>query len=382
MALVCLLCNSVYAGQPKQELKIAFGTDIVTFDPHNYCGTQDLIAVSPVYETLLGTDRELNIIPKLATSWKQIDPLTWEFTLRQGVKFHHEGLFTAEDVKYSIERCKTGVATSSINFVDHVEIIDDYKVRLILNQEFGEILSFLTDQSVGMMSQKFIEEKGDSIIEYASGTGPFKLIEYVPANKAVYIKNEDYWGEPVKLDRIELRNIPEEGSRVMALRSGEVDMIENPAPHELAALERDKNFYVYTSAKGRTLFLSFMFPSENVGGVENKPLREAIAYAINKQEIVDYVLEGLADPALTGWIPDLISKGIYDPTLIRKYDPDKAKKILAEAGIKPGRKIEFLVTSGRYLLDKATGEVIQDQLSKIGLDVKVMTMEFGPLVIL
>jgi peptide/nickel transport system substrate-binding protein len=166
----------------------------------------------------------------------------------------------------------------------------------------------------------------------------------------------------------------------MALRSGEVDMIENPPPHELASFEKNENFYVYVSPKNRTLFVSFNMEDKNVGGEQNRAFREAIAYAINPQEIVDYILEGLALVLDKGFIPEAIAKGSNDPSLVRKHDVEKAKQILKEAGIEPGRKVEFWVSRGRYLLDTATGEVIQAQLSKVGIIADVIVMQMGPMV--
>jgi len=370
----------IFAQDNKQELVVAFGQDIVTFDMHNYRGGQDIIAGNLVYETLVTFDKDNNIVPELATSWEQIDPLTWKFYLRKGVKFHDGTTFTAEAVKFSIKRCSEGGGASYTGFVDNVEIIDDYTVILHLKNKFGPVLNNLTDIVGSMMNPKFVEEKGKDITQYACGTGPFKLEEYIPGTRAVFVKNEAYWGKPAKLDRVEFRTIPEESTRVMALRSGEVDLIENPPPHELAAIEKNKNLSVYVSPKNRTLYISFNFLDENVGGEKNKALREAIAYALNPQEIVDYVLEGLALPLTKGFIPESITKGAGDPSLIRKPDLEKAKQILKDAGIEPGRNVEFWVTRGRYLMDTATGEVIQEQLSKAGINAEVVVMEMGPMI--
>ena len=367
--------SGIFAKDNKQELVVTFGQDITTFDMHNYRTSQDRIAGILVYETLVKFDKDSNIVPSLATSWEQIDPLTWKFYLRRGVKFHDGTPFTAEVVKFSIKRCAEGTGASYVGFVDNVEVIDDYTVILHLKNEFGLVQNSLTDVVGAMMNPKFVEEKGGDIGQYACGTGPFKLEEYIPGTRAVFVKNEDYWGKPAKLDRVEFRTIPEESTRMMALRSGEVDLVENPPPHELAAIEKDKNLWLYISPKDRPLYISFNFIDENVGGEKNKALREAIAYAINPQEIVDYVLEGLALPLDKGFIPESIAKGAGDPSLVRKPDLEKAKQILKEAGIKPGRKVEFWVTRGRYIMDTATGEVIQEQLSKAGINAEVVVME-------
>jgi peptide/nickel transport system substrate-binding protein len=382
LALIFIVACSLgaFAKDTKQEVVIAFGQDIITFDMHNYRGGQDIIAGNLVYETLVSFDKDNNIVPKLATSWEQIDPLTWKFYLRKGVKFHDGTPFTGEAVKFSIKRCTEGGGGSYTGFIDEVEVVDDYTVILHLKNEFGPALNNLTDVVGAMMNPKFVEEKGKDIVQYACGTGPFKLEEYIPGTRAVFVKNEDYWDKPAKLDRVEFRTIPEESTRVMALMSGEVDIAENPPPHEIANINKDKNLYVYVSPKYRTLYLSFNLEDKNVGGEENKALREAISYAINPQEIIDYLLEGLALPLDKGFIPEGIIKDAFDPSLVRKPDVEKAKQILKEAGIEPGRTVEFWVTRGRYLLDTATGEVIQDQLSKVGINADISVMEMGPMI--
>lgn len=365
----------IFAQEIKQEIVVGFGQDILTFDQHNNRTTQDQIAGNLVYETLVTWDHDNNIIPKLATSWEQIDPLTWKFYLRKGVKFHGGAPFTAEIVKFSINRCSEGSQATYTNFVDEVEIIDDHTVLFHLKYAAGNVLENLSCASAAMMNPKFVEEKGEDIVQFVDGTGPYKLEEYTPGLRSVFVKNEAYWGKPHKLDRIEFRTIPEESTRFMALLSGEIDLIENPPPHEIANIEKNKDLYVYISPKNRTLFLGFNLEDKNVGGDENRALREAIAYAVNPDEIVDYVLEGLGVAAHKGFVPESMAKGLNDPSLVRKHDLEKAKQIIKEAGIEPGRTIQFWATKGRYLKDVDIGEVIQSQISKIGIVAEVTVME-------
>ena len=368
-------------GQTHQELKVAFGQDIDTFDLHNYRGTQDSIGGSLVYETLVAYDREQKIIPVLATSWKQVDRLTWIFNLKKNVKFHNGNRFNAKAAKFSLERAAAaGPAAAYAGFIESVEILDEYTIKLHLKYEYGSVLNNLSSVIVAMIDPEFTNNNKQKITQIACGTGPFKLEEYIPGTKSVYIKNENYWGTPAKLDRIEFVTIPESGTRVTALKTGEVDLIENPAPHELPALKRNDQFYVYTSPKDRTLFLGFNLKNEEIGSKENVALRKAIAYAIDKKAIVDYVLEGLGLVADTGFIPQTISGNLYDTELIRSYDIDKAKELLKAAGIKSGHEVNIWVTRGRYLLDTETAQVIQGFLEEIGLKANIRVMEYGPMI--
>lgn len=379
LVLILMLFGLFVYASEEQELKVAFGDDVLTFDIHNYRGQNDFYVNRLIYETLVSYDKDHNIVPKLATSWEQIDNSTWKFILRKGVKFHDGTPFNAEAVKFSIERSAAHQGKGYVGFVKQVEIVDDYTVILHLEKPYSPIFGSLSTEVVSMMNPKFVEEKGDDIIEEANGTGPFILKEFTPGIRVVLVKNENYWGEPAKLDKIEFRGIPEEGTRAMALRSGEVDLIENPSPNDITSLERDENLYVYLSERNRTLFVSFNMKDENIGTEKNKAIREAIAYGIDKKSIVDFVLEGLATQADAGLIPKSISIGLHDPNLVREFNIEKAKTILKNAGIDEGTEIEFAVTRGRYLKDTEIAEVIQNQLSKIGLNIKLQVMEAAAL---
>ena len=376
--IFCLIISGT--AQTKKELKIGFGQNVASLDPHYNTSIQDILASTLIYESLATYDRDRNIVPVLATSWKQIDDLTWEIKLREGVTFHSGNPFNAEAVKFSIERCsKTGPGGGYVGMVDHVEIVDDYTVNLYLKYEFGPIISHLSSGVVGILDPAFVKEKGEDIGQYASGTGAYQLKEYVPGSKVVYVKNDNYWGEPAKIETVEYVIIPEASTRVMALKTGEIDLVENPPPHELPSIEKDENLYVYISPKSRTLFMGFNMNDPNVGGKENQALREAINYAIDRDAIADYVLEGLGSAAHEGIMPTAVTGGLNDPTLVRKHDLEKAKQILKDAGVPPGKTIEFLVTRSRYLLDTEIGEVIQGQISKLGINVDLRPMEYASL---
>lgn len=378
MLIFCWIIVS--SAQGKQELKVAFSTNVVTLDPHYYIGSQDLIATDLLYDTLVTYDRDRNIAPRLATSWKQIDDLTWEIELREGVTFHSGNPFNAEAVKFSVERCsKTSPGSGYAGMVDHVDIVSNYIVRVVLKYEYGPIMNNFTSPVVGIMDPAFVKEKGEDIGQFASGTGPYKLEEYITGNKIVFVKNENYWGEPAKIAKVEYIFIPEASTRVMALKSGEVDLVESPPTHEIPNIEKDKNLYSYISPKSRTLFIGFNMKHPNVGGEENLALREAINYAIDREEIAIYLLDGLATAAPEGIMPASVTGGLSDPTFVRKHDLEKAKQILEDAGIQSGKTIEFLVSKGRYLMDAEIAEVIQRQVSKIGINLELTHMEYASL---
>ena len=383
VSIVLLITSGCSGGtsgteENQQEIVVAFGQDVVTLDPHNYRGIQDTIASALVYDTLVTYDEEFNVIPSLAESWEWKSDTELIFYLRKDVKFQNGDPFNAECVKFSIERNNAGSGASYSNFITEMEIIDEHTILCKMDQPFGAAINSLANPIVAMMSPTWVEEIGDRIVEETNGTGAYVLEEFSPGSRTVFVKSDDYWGEDVALERIELRVIPETGTRVMALKSGEVDVIENPPPQEIASIESDPNLYVYQSPKLRTLFLGFNLSDPNVGGEENKALREAIAYAINPQEIADGVLEGLAISTNGNFFPDEISQGYADTSWNKTYDLDKAKQIVAENGLE-GKTVQLWCTNGRYLLDKETAQVLQSQIGEIGITAEITVMEYGPM---
>lgn len=379
LVIVCLTFSIIQAVQAEQKLKIAFSSNIVTVDPAYYINTTDLFATDLIYDTLLQYDLDRNIAPRLATSWKQIDEVTWEFMLREGVTFHSGNIFNADAVKYSIERFSTSrVGVPYLGMVDHVEVISDYVVRIHLKNEYGPILNNLTCPAGGIMDPMFVEEKGEDISQFASGTGPYKLEEFTPGSILSMVKNEKYWGKTANIEKVDFLFIPEETTRLMALQTGEVDIIESPPTHEIEGLRQSKNLYVYIAPKLRVLFLGFNMKDPNVGGEENQALREAISYAIDREEIANYLLDGLASKSDT-MVAEIATGPLRDTSLVRNYNPEKAKQILKDAGIQPGRTVEFLVTTGRYLMDSEIAEVIQQQVAKVGINLKITLMEYAAL---
>jgi ABC-type transport system substrate-binding protein len=187
----------------------------------------------------------------------------------------------------------------------------------------------------------------------------------------VLARNEDYWGKKAKLEEVIFRPIPEEGTRAMAFESGEIDIISDPLPHRIAAYKRDKNIDISTGPATRTVWVGF-----NVGDkvLTNLKLRQAIAHAINRDEIVTHVVEGLAINA-NAWIPDIIEKS--KKTYNFKYDPKLAKELLKEAGYPGGLELNLWTPEGRYLKDRQIAEAVQAQLAQVGIKTKIRVMEWG-----
>jgi ABC-type transport system substrate-binding protein len=357
------------------SLRIAMGTEPLAFDPPNYLATTDLIVTKLIFDGLVKFDNELNVVPALGTEWEQIDDTTWRFNLREGVQFSDGSDFNAEDVKASFERgAQMRRGQAFIGFIESVDIIDDFTVDINLSAPFGPFLQHMATPVAVVTSSDHLAETSDEDLQLNPiGTGPYILDEFVPQQSTHLVRNDLYWGdEPYYLDEVTFFVIPEEATRFAALQAGDVDVIENPPPHEAASIEADPNLQLITSPGTRDVRLAFQVGNDPV----NDPiLRKAIAHAIDTETLVNLVVEGLARHADTGWLPPEVFTAA--PSVGLEYDPELAMELLAEAGYPDGLTLELRTPQGRYLRDREIAEAIQGQLAEVGVDVELVTMEWG-----
>lgn len=371
MAFIILFGGSSSLAQ-KDVLKLGIGVDATTLDPHNYKATSDLLVDNLIFENLVTFDLNMKVVPALATSWENIDDTTWRFKLRKGVKFHDGTPFNAQVAKMNLERMKDAPRGKPyFGMIESVSVENDYTIVVKSKGPFAPFLKNLCFPSGGMMSPKAIEKYGKDIGSHPVGTGPFKLKEWRPKEKLVLVKNDAYWGEKAKLKEFVYIPIPEEGTRAMAFESGEIDVISDPLPHRIGDFKANKNVTVTTGPATRMVWIGF---NTNDKVLQNVKLRQAIGHAINRDEIVKYVVEGLAINAHQ-IVPGIIEE--YDEKYNFEYNPKKAKKLLAEAGYPNGLELNFWSPEGRYLKDRQIAEAVQAQLAQIGIKANLRIMEFG-----
>jgi len=352
------------------ELTIGMVSDAQSLDPPNFVLAGDFVRTSLVYEGLVSLSSDGEVQPALATSWEQVSDTEWEFQLREGVTFHDGTPFNSEAVRISLERAaEQGQASTFLGMIEKVETPDEYTARIVLSEPNSSILNNLTVPVAGIISPRALETKGEDIQFEAVGTGPYTFVEWEPNTSMVFERNEDYWGAPAALKRVTFVPIPEAGTRYSALQSGEVDVIENPPPSELASIEASEELYSIIEPKARSVFLGF-----NLEEIPDVEVRRAIAYAIDSEAIVENVLEGVGRPATTSLTPPEYVSG-NDPVGLG-HDPDKARRLLEEAGVED-LELELVLPTERYLKDQEIAEVIQDQLAEIGVTVRLNVQEPG-----
>jgi peptide/nickel transport system substrate-binding protein len=355
-------------------------SDPVALNPitnSNFASTQGF---EHCYESLTAYDSQLNIVPALAESWEQPDDLTYIFHLRRGVKWHDGSDFTAADVKYTFDIVldPEGPAIWRSNFdqVESVEVIDDHTVQFTTKAPFPPLLgAFAILRSSAIIKQGAMESMNlDSEI---IGTGPYKLVRYVPQDVIELEKFEDYWGAPRPyIDKVSFKILVEEDTRVAALRAGSVDYAFLTALGE-QRLAGDPNIVLLKGP--RTFLYVFIFNMQREPWNDVR-VRQAISLATDRDELIEKALSGAG--SISGPIPTGFGDW-YIPTeelRDRWYtnDLDQARALLQEAGVAEGQVLDLLVTdfggSGFYT---GAAVVFKEQLARIGIDVQIRQVEQG-----
>lgn len=329
-----------------------------------------------MFESLLDIDPKGNLQPNLATSWEiSKDAKVYTFHLRKGVKFHNGQEMTAEDAKfaadYTMNPKNIAYGYSRLKIVDRVEAPDKYTLKLTLTKPSPAFLYTLGSiQSFSVIPKESLQQGVDKPARFPPGTGPFKFVEWKPGQQLVLERNDEYWGHKAFVDRVILRPIPNETVRITALRGGDIDLAE-AVPYEWVKQILDGQLKGIKYAEASTA--GFRVLKFNVAGTpfNNKKLRQAVAHALDKKQILQATYFGFGQPA-----DQRYPKGhlwYFDEIRSSAYDPNRAKALLKEAGYK-GEPIGLTLRQGEQETEAAT---IQAQLTKIGMNMKLDVLEYG-----
>lgn len=344
MLLVTVMAISFLTGaamaQEAKTLTVAQTLDTSTMDPQKQGAMSPMNVLINMFDTLVFRDATGNLIPSLATEWAAIDDLTWQFKLRQGVKFHDGDTFNAEDAKFSLERLinpDTASPIVELAALDHVDIVDEYTINLVLKRADPIIPNKLVMFGGVMLSKEYTEaHDADYLAQNPNGTGPYKFVSWLKDNQVVMEANKDYWRGAPAFDKLVFRVIPNQADMLAALKTGEIDMTNN-IPWDLAkSVQNDPNINVSIS---EIIRMNFCPIDTSVPPLDNKLVRQALNYAVDKQAVIDAIYGGHGRVAAS-----LIPKQNFgfDETLeAYPYDPEKAKALLAEAGYPDGFEITF-----------------------------------------
>jgi ABC-type transport system substrate-binding protein len=354
----------------------AAGADPDNLDPANAESNPSEAVNRMMYENLAKFDEKLRIVPGLATKWEQSkDGLTWTFFLRKGVKFHDGTPFNAEAVKTFVERMigpeKPSRAGLYTPFVNSVEIVDEFTIKINLKAPFAFFLNNLAHSASGIISPTALKAYGKDISRRAVGTGPFKFVEWIHGDHLTMVRNDEYWGGKPYLDQIIVKTVKEDSARVMMLQSGDAQLIVRIPSEDIPRLEKDPKIKLDSTETLRVLFIGINCSKKPFTDVR---VRQALNYAVDKEVIVKSLYQGRA--LVSAEIVPPLATG-YFPVKGYPYDPEKAKKLLAEAGYPNGFKAKLWSPQGRYPKDFELAQAVQQQLKKVGVECTLDTMEWA-----
>ena len=374
---------------PEGKIVIAQGVDPSTLDMMNQSESPASNVGRHIFDTLVERDANLKIQPSLAAELpKLVAPTTWEVKLRKGVKFHNGEDFNADSAKYSLERLAQGQGKlrGSTFFapIDRVEIVDPYTVRVHTKKPwptFTTVMGFV--QGAMYPSKTYADKDTAFITKNPIGTGAYKFVRWSKDEEIVLEANPSYWRGAAKIKTAVFRPIPDDAVRVAALQNGEIDFAVNIPPHLAAIIDKHPKLYLSQAPSIRTIQLMYYTHQMDAqhkptgpynGPTADKRVRQAIAYAIDADELIKTILDGKGVRVAT-MLPSMHFG--YDASLKPiKADVAKAKKLLAEAGHSNGIDIVLNAPQGRYVRDKEVAEAVTGQLNKAGIRTTVKTYEF------
>jgi peptide/nickel transport system substrate-binding protein len=364
------------AQEKKGELTIGVVGDPHSWDPIDTFLLDWGTVATSVFEGLVDRTTDLKIGPGLAESWEYLDDNTLQFKLRQGVAFHNGEPFNAEAVKFTFDRLlgeegAKGPQQANYTSIDHVEIVDEYTVNFILKSKDPVLITKLAGYGGVIVPPQYIKEKGDEHFNtHPVGTGPFKMETYEKDSKVILVKNENYWKEGLpKLDKVTFRIIPEATTRLAELQTGAVDIMKKVEISQAQTVEKEANVELMTVGTPTVYAIRFNVTKAPVDDVR---VREAIGYALDMDTIIETVLGGYG--ARISTFQSEMSFG-NDPSLpFREYNPEKAKQLLAEAGVQAGTELEFFFP-GNDATFKEIAQGVEIYLSEVGLKAKLTPVD-------
>ena len=380
--VVCFLAalTTSFAAQPKQGGSLVFGsvTEVASLDPHVYQGTAWKTINLCLYNSLLGFDQTGQPTAALAERWETPDSKTIIFHLRKGVKFHKGQNFTANDVKFSLERIldpATGATLRSNLKGVQVTVVDDYTVRVEKDVPDVTLLSVLAMGETAIVSAEWMKSEPNIKVQ-ANGTGPFVLVDNEPKVRVVVARNPNYFEEGLPyLDKIDFRMIKNGEARVNALKTGAVDVIDTVPWKDIDILKAQSGLVVdVEDGEFMNLWLN-----ATKKPLDDPRVRKAISYAIDRQAVSEAAFFGYGTPLYGP--PTIAGSWYYNEDLSKtfKRDVEKAKQLLAEAGYAKGFDLELLTYHGLQIYT-VTAQIIQANLKEIGINVDIKLSEWAAVV--
>ncbi len=384
LPLGLVLALSAIAPVQASEIRVGYTQDALTLDPASPGNRDTETIIRNMYDGLLTRDAQMHVVPELVDRWRQVDPVTYEFHLRDGVRFHDGTPMTAEDVKFTFDRVLSGKIGGQTNPrkdllgpLTRIDIVDPHTVRLVLSTPWPLLPAMLPFQEV--VSEAFVKRVGDAgLVSQENGTGPFRLKEWVRADRIVMERVPDYYGGsteippagPAHVDRVIYKVMPDNATRVAALLAGDIDIINGLPVTAISQVKDNPSTTVMTVNGTRTFFLAI---NNNKPPFTDVRVRRALNHAVDRKLIVARLLNGLATPLDGVLSPDAFG---FDPNLpTYAYDPARAKALLAEAGAS-----NLTLTIDTDGASKGIAEAIASLITRSGITAHVQVWETAVIV--
>lgn len=356
----------------KTDIIVADSADLKTLDPHNANDGYSARVFNHIYDALLKQGPNLEILPGLAESYENKSETEIIFNLHKGVKFHNGDELKASDVKFSIDRMVASPSVQSyFAAIESTTVIDDYTVSVKTKGPSSPLLFNLAGTYGSIVSEKAITEAGDKYNENPIGTGPMKFKEWKPNDHITLVRNDDYWKGKPKATSLTIKVIPEASMRSIALENGEIDFIQTISPIDMPRVEGNDKLKSESYLSQSVNWLSF---NTAKAPLDNVKVRQALSYAIDKETMIDVVLEGRGQAVNSMLAPDM--PGADNQLNLYPYDTEKAKAEMTAAGFPDGMALK-LVGSGDA--SNKAAQMIQADFAKVNVTLDIEMMEFGAL---
>jgi peptide/nickel transport system substrate-binding protein len=374
MVALCALAMVLAGHAAANQLTIARTSSAATLDPGFL--REPATLVDNVFDTLVSRDKNMALVPGLALSWMAVDDTTWEFNLRPGITFQDGEKFTADAVKFSVERVLDPAAhaptVSYINTITSVEVVDPLTVRIRTKAPDPLLPTRMSRYPAYIVPPEYVRKVGSDVFARKPiGTGPYEVTEFVPDDHVTMRANADYWRGKPTIDTLVWRAIPEPTARIAALLANEVQLIEGVPVDLVPTLAANKDVRIEkVSHGGLIVYLGLKMDEKPLDDVR---VRQALSYAIDRRAIVQDLLQGFG--SLTGTQVGPLDFG-YKAEPVPAFDPARAKALLTEAGYPNGFHIHMQAPR-HYIKSADVGQVIAQEFGAIGVQVELETPEWS-----
>ncbi len=371
------LSAPVFAQAPRDTITIAQASDAQTMDPGRHTHFPTANVLFHIFDALVTVDEDGRFQPALAESWSNPNPLTWQFKLRRGVRFHNGEEFNADAVKFSFDRVLNREFRSPmlarISHIRSVDVVDPFTVNFTTAAPFPTMLFSVVEASFAalIMPPRYARETAPEVLaRQPVGTGPYRFVEWRRDDRVVLEANPDYWGGAPRIRRAVWRPISETRTRIAELRSGGVDLAGDIPPEEVAGLNRAPTKVVDVASDA--LFF-FAFETLRPSPLQDRRVRQAMHYAIDVDAIQRAIMGGYGR-RIAVTLPRT-AFGYPQDMQPYPYDPARARALLAEAGHANGFALPLTARQGRYLKDREVMEACFGYLSRVGIRVEARYLE-------